>query len=415
MTGTSEAAQDFDPTAEPYRENPFDFFSWARDNAPVTYVPALQAWMVSRYEDVVRVLDDTDLFSSQESLPVIDRDNPPEVLDILSQGVPVRPTVVQLDPPQHARRRAIWRRMLRGARISAHKPQMYQLAQQLVDTFASHGKADLVEQFAQPFILQSVCALVGIPESDHERVDAADRFYIMLMAPNVDAATKYQAAQQYVDFDHYLLDLLQLRRRQPVDDMLTELTGLVDDPHEPFDAADALMLVRSVFAAGTHTPVHAISAALHNTLTDRVHWQRILADPSAIPSMIEEALRRDAPHRGLMRTTTRDTQLHDVRLPAGSIIFPMLGSANRDSQHFREPDSFQPTRDGVRTHVAFGHGPHDCVGEHLARTQARIAFEVLTSRLPDLRLAPGYVAAHQPDWFVWGLARLDVTFTPAHP
>jgi cytochrome P450 len=415
MTGTSEAAQDFDPTAEPYRENPFGFFSWARHNAPVTYVPALRAWMVSRYEDVIRVLDDTELFSSHESLPVIDRDNPPEVLDILSQGVPVRPTVVQLDPPQHTRRRAIWRRMLRGTRITAHKPHMYQLAQQLVDTFAGHGNADLVEQFAQPFILQSVCALVGIPEGDHERVGSADRFYIMLMAPNVDAATKHQAAQQYVDFDRYLLDLLQLRRRQPVDDMLTELTGLVDDPHEPFDTADALTLIRSVFAAGTHTPVHAISAALHNTLADRVHWQRMLADPSAIALMIEESLRRDAPHRGLMRTTTRDTQLHDVRLPAGSIIFPMLGSANRDSQHFREPDSFQPTRDRVRTHVAFGHGPHDCVGEHLARTQAHIAFEVLTSRLPDLRLAPGYIPAHQPDWFVWGLARLDVTFTPAHP
>lgn len=415
MTSRSEAAQDFDPMVEPYRENPFDFFSWARNHAPVIYVPALRAWMVSRYDDVVRVLDDTELFSSRDSLPIIDRDNPPEVLRILSGGVPVKLTVVQLDPPQHARRRAIWRRMLRGTRISALKPYMYQLAEQLVDTFARDGKADLVEQFTQPFILRSVCTLIGIPEGDHERVAAADRFYLNLMTPNLDAATKCQAAQQYLEFDRYLLDLVAQRRRRPADDMLTELTQLVDDPYEPFDAADAAMLVRSIVAAGTHTPAHAISAALLNTLSDRKHWERMLAAPSTIASMIEEALRRDAPHRGLMRTTTRDTELHGVHLPAGSIIFPMLGAANRDGQQFPEPDSFEPTRDAVRAHVAFGHGPHDCVGEHLARTQARVALDVLTRRLPDLHLPPNYVPVHQPDWFVWGLARLDVTFPLSRP
>jgi cytochrome P450 len=96
--------------------------------------------------------------------------------------------------------------------------------------------------------------------------------------------------------------------------------------------------------------------------------------------MVEETLRRDAPHRGLMRTTTRDTRLHGVDLPAGSIIFPMLGAANRVGNQFPQPDSFRPTREAERTHVAFGHGPHDCVGEHLARAQARAALDVVFPR-----------------------------------
>lgn len=129
--------------------------------------------------------------------------------------------------------------------------------------------------------------------------------------------------------------------------------------------------------------------------------------------MIEETLRRDAPHRGLMRITTCDTQLCGVALPAGSAIFPMLGSANRDGGHFPQPDAFRPARDAVRSHVAFGHGPHDCVGDHLARTQARIAIEALTQRLPQTHLAPEYVPAHLADWFFWGLTRLDVTFPAA--
>jgi cytochrome P450 len=252
--------------------------------------------------------------------------------------------------------------------------------------------------------------MVGIPDGDHERVAAGDRSFLALLVPNVDIATKKQAAEHYVEYDRYLLDLLEQRRSRPADDMLTELAALIDDPTEPFTVADVLMFIRGVFAAGTHTPADAISATLLNTLSDREHWERMVADPSVIPAMIEETLRRDAPHRGLMRLTTRDTQLHGVHLPAGSAIFPMLGSANRDGDHFDEPDAFRPARDGVRTHVAFGHGPHDCVGAHLARVQARIALNVLTSRLPALQLAPDFTPVHHSDWFFWGLDRLDVNF-----
>lgn len=412
--GESQSSADFDPFVESHRENPFAFFSWARDHAPVTYVPALGAWMISRYDDVVRVLNDTEVFSSQNSLGVLDRDNPPEVLEILSAAVPVAPIVVQYDPPDHELHRLLWRRLFRGARISALKPRTQQIAEDLVDAFAGDGRADLVGQFTRPHILRSMCALVGIPEGDHERVAAGDRSFLTLLVPNVDVATKKQAAEQYVDYDRYLFDLLDQRRSHPADDMLTELAALVDDPDEPFTVADVLMLIRAVFAAGTHTPADAVSATLLNALSDRGHWERMLADPSVIPGMIEETLRRDAPHRGLMRRTTRDTELHGVHLPAGSAIFPMLGAANRDGDHFDEPDTFRAARDGVRTHVAFGHGPHDCVGAHLARTHARIALNVLTSRLPALRLAPDFTPAHYPDWFFWGLDRLDVTF-PTSP
>ncbi|HZB33639.1 MAG TPA: cytochrome P450 [Streptosporangiaceae bacterium] len=405
---------EFDPFVEPHREDPFAFFSWAREHAPVTYVPALGAWMISRYDDVVRVLNDTEAFSSQNALARIDRDNPPEVLEILSAAEPIAPVIVQCDSPDHAPHRLLWRRLFRGARISALKPRMQKIAEELVDAFAGDGHADLVGQFSRPHILRSVCALVGIPEDDHERVAAADWAFLMLLVPNVDVATKKRAAEQYVDHDRYLLDLFDQRRARPADDMLTELVALIDDPDEPFTVADVLMLIRGIFAAGTHTPADAISATLLNTLSDREHWERMLADPSVIPGMIEETLRRDAPHRGLMRITTREIELHGVHLPAGSAIFPMLGSANRDGEHFAEPDAFRPARDGVRTHVAFGHGPHDCIGAHLARTQARIALTVLAGRLPDLHLAADFSPAHYQDWFFWGLDRLDVTWPRAH-
>ncbi|HEU5158144.1 MAG TPA: cytochrome P450 [Streptosporangiaceae bacterium] len=341
---------------------------------------------------------------------MLDRDNPPEVLEILSRTVPIAPVIVQYDGPDHAAHRLLWRRLFRGARVSALKPRMEQIAEELVDAFAGDGHADLVGQFARPHILLSMCAMVGIPEGDHERVTAGDRSFLTLLVPTFDVATKKQAAEQHVDYDRYLLGLLEQRRKHPADDMLTELAALIDDPDESFTEADVLMLIRGIFAAGTHTPADAISSTVLNTLRDRERWERMAADPSVIPGMIEETLRRDAPHRGLMRLTTRDIELHGVRLPAGSVIFPMLGSANRDGDHFDEPDTFRPARDGVRSHVAFGHGPHDCVGAHLARTHARIALNVLTSRLPGLRLAADFTPAHYQDWFFWGLDRLDVTF-----
>jgi cytochrome P450 len=131
--GRSQSSADFDPFAQAHRENPFAFFSWAREHAPVTYVSALGAWMISRYDDVTRVLNDVAGFSSQNALTMLDRDNPPEVLEILSKTVPIAPIIVHYDPPDHAPHRMLWRRLFRGTRVSALKPRMERLAEELVD------------------------------------------------------------------------------------------------------------------------------------------------------------------------------------------------------------------------------------------------------------------------------------------
>jgi cytochrome P450 len=140
-------------------------------------------------------------------------------------------------------------------------------------------------------------------------------------------------------------------------------------------------------------------------------YRRVVDDPArAIPRVTEEALRRDAPHRGLFRITTRDTELGGVALPAGTPLLLLFGSGNRDETVFGDPDAVDLDRANVRDHLAFGRGLHVCPGAPMARTEIRVALETLLRRLPNLRLAHDYEPTYIASYFFRGLERLDVTW-----
>jgi len=139
--------------------------------------------------------------------------------------------------------------------------------------------------------------------------------------------------------------------------------------------------------------------------------ERILADPArAIPKLTEEALRRDAPHRGLFRITTREVELGGTALPAGAPLLLLFGSGNRDETVFAGPDEVDLDRPNVRDHLAFGRGLHSCPGAPMARAEIRVALETLIRRLPGLRLADGYRPVYIASYFFRGLETLDVTW-----
>lgn len=400
----------FNPFVAPHRENPFPFFSWSRAQAPVTYVPDPGVWLVTRYGDVVSVLSDPARFSSTMSIPDIDRDNPPEVLRILSRTLPTGFGAVQVDPPQHAPLRAVWRRLMRVSRIKAIQPRAREIAEELVASFAADGHADLVEQFCKPFVQRVLGTFVGNPPADTPRVASWNEDFIALLTPAGGGADKQDAAARFVDYNNYLLELIDQRRRDPREDLISELV------HHPaassgqyLDTVGMLNIIRSAYAAGTNTPIDAIGNAVLNLLAEG-HWQRAGTDPAVIPALVEETLRRDSPHRGLMRVTTTDTELAGVHLPAEALVLPLLSSANRDETQFEAPDAFRPERPGMRRHVAFGHGIHLCIGAQLARVECRVALAVLTQRLPTLRLAEQFEPTHYPAWFFWGLETLHVTW-----
>jgi cytochrome P450 len=398
----------YNPLIPPQRDNPFPYYQWARAEQPVSYVPAMGAWMVTRYDDIRTVIRDPVRFSSRRAVPRPDEMCPPEVVDILAEGPAYGRMVLTEDPPDHEALRRVSTRLFSGRRIDALSPRIRETVDDLIDAFAGDGRAELVDQFNDQLANRVICMALGVPSSDTARVRAWSDSLVLLVNPFAAKEEQRAAAHEFVAYQHYIVDLIEARRREPQDDLISDVVRIDDLPGTPLPLEDLVVFVWSNHIAGLNTTRDTIGSALLSMLSDRQHWTRARVDPDIIPELFEETLRRDAPHRGLFRHTTQQVELGGVTLPAGTALYLLFGSANRDGTRFEAPDEFRPGRDDVRAHLAFGDGIHKCVGAYLARTEGRMALTGLVKRLPTLRFAPDFRPTYRADAFFRGLQRLDV-------
>ena len=403
----SAVSFDFNPMVSPYREDPHIFFRQARSR-PVALSPTIGAYMVSRYADVMTVLHDPTTFSSTETLPQL-YDNPPEaVAELRAGGVPQEGFVTNEDEPAHAHTRALFDIAVGGRRIRSLLPLMQQRADELIDNLGD-GPADLVSQYATPYVERIVNALVGFPIEDTERVRRWTTDFLVMMNPLAPLEDKVAAARELGDYTCYLQALIEERRAYPQDDMISVLVhgaegldGVSDDyVHSIVRAAGRI--------GGFETTRDLITATVLLTLQHPEVREGIGEHPlRTITSATEETLRRDAPVRGLFRTATREVELGGTLLPQGARLLLLFGSANRDETVFPDPDAVVLDRPNAHDHVGFGQGLHVCSGAPLARAETRIALETLFRRLPGLELAEDYRPDYTADYYFRSLASLRV-------
>lgn len=400
---------EFNPMTSPHRENPHLFYEAARKHG-ITFSRALGAYMVTRYADIKKVLDDPETFSSRAALPKI-YDNPPEVTEELrAGGVPETTMVVNEDEPEHRRFRRVFEAAFTPPRVRAMLPRMQQRANELIDAFGDN-RADLVADYAAPFVRTVIDTVIGFPEEDGDRIQAWTEDVDTLFNTLAPVENRVQAAKRLGEYTRYLQALIDDRRAKPREDLLSDLIhgtkgypGLEDDYVHNIVRGAARM-------AGFDTTRDAITAAALLILQDPPLRARLLGDPEGtIPKLVEEALRRDAPHRGLFRITTREVELGDTTLPQSSVLLLLFGSGNRDESLFPDPDDVNLDRPNVRDHLAFGRGIHSCPGAPMARTEIRVALETLLQRVPGLRLVDGYQPTYIASYFFRGLESLDVTW-----
>lgn len=403
------AAFDFNPMVSPHREDPHLFYRAARAR-PLTLSPSIGAYMVTRYEDLVTVLDDPDTYSSKAALPMIYA-NPPEVVAELEKGrVPETTMVVNEDEPEHVRFRRVFDAGFTGARVRAMLPTMRRRADELIDGF-TENRADLVVDYAVPFVQTVISAIIGFPPEDTEKIQAWTDDFVLLWNPLAPLEPRVEAARRMADYTRYLQALIDDRRADPREDLLSDLIhGANGFPGVP-DEYVHNMIRGAARVAGFDTTRDAITATMLVILQNPDVRDQVQADPArTIPKVTEEALRRDAPHRGLFRVTTRDTTLGGTELSAGSPLLLLFGSGNRDESVFPHPDAVDLDRPNVRAHLAFGRGLHVCPGAPMARAEIRVALEALIRRLPGLRLADGYEPTYIASYFFRGLESLDVVW-----
>ena len=398
-------------------ECPYPYYQRVREEAPVHQTP-LGFWAVSRYEDVLSVVRNPEVFSSLAQSNSFVTPPPPEVIEIAKQGYPRVNTLLSNDPPSHTQFRNLVNKAFLPKRVAQLEDSIRKIANDLIDAFINDGKVDLVEQFAVGVPLTVIADALGVDRADMPKFKKWSDDSVAPLSGMLTPERQIECAHSRIEFQKYMVDRVHEREANLRDDLLSDLVSARFDSGERagegMTMAEMLDVIAQLLVAGNETTTKLIAAATLMLIENPEQMAKVRADHSLIPNLVEEALRMEAPVQMLPRFTKEDVEVGGVAIPKGSVVMAMYGCANRDGAKYPNPDMFDIERDNARTQMAFGQGPHFCVGAALARSEARIAFELLLSRLNNIALASVDTPTHRElSMTLRGLTNLHLTFTPA--
>lgn len=393
-----------------------DVYRWLRENDPVHRDEKNGLWVISKYDDVGYVERQPELFCSGQGVRPAGGGGGADALSIVS-----------MDDPEHARQRRLVSRGFTPNRITQLMDHIRDIARELIGNVAARGQCDFVTDIAKPLPLIVIAEMLGLPIEDRDRL--ADWSDTMMAAEGAaeDDAIMQAAGQAWGEYIAYLAALLEERRASPRDDLISVLLSSADAGELSFDdsviasgqatfaglGADELLgFLVLLLVAGNETTRNGLSGGMLALSRNPEEKAKLLDDPSLVNSATEEILRYVSPVISFSRVVTRPTELRGRALAPGDVLLNLYPSANRDADVFEEPDTFSIERN-PNLHLAFGTGPHFCLGANLARTEIRILLEELYARLPDVHVPEGADAVRGPNTLVTTVQSLPVEFTPA--
>jgi hypothetical protein len=381
------AAFGFDPADPGFVSDPYPTYARLRAEAPVLLHEPSGLRFVSRHADVDAALRDRRfgrVFVPREPLEEM------RPFNLLNEH-----SLFDQEPPEHTRLRGLVSRVFTPRRVESLRQTVRAMAEQRVRS----GLRDLVADLAEPIPVAVIAELLGVPEADRHRLRPWSRAIVAMyeLEPGEGVAT--DAVRASIEFRAYLLELADLRRRSPGEDLLSGLAGvgLSDDEL----VATCVLLLN----AGHEATVNALGNGVLALLEHRGKWRRLVEDPSLVPDAVEELLRFDTPLQLFQRTALVDAEVAGVAVPAGERVALLLGSANRDPGAFSEPDRLDLAR-SPNPHLGFGAGIHFCLGAPLARVELQEQLGALVRLAPGLQLDGEPV--RRPGHVIRGLERLRV-------
>jgi cytochrome P450 len=382
------------------RRNPFPAYDRLRASSPVVHLAAFDLWMILDYDGVRRALADHVVFSSDLSY-VPGQGNPGEWF-------------LFFDPPRHTRLRALISKAFTPRVVADLEPRIREVSRQLLDAALAHGEVDVVEEFSGPLPMRVIAELLGIPAEDWPRYrrwsDAilaiANTFARGEATQRIFAEYRAVTEEMRVALPELIEQVLLTRP----DALLARLVEAEVDG-ERLTPREILGFVQLLLVGGQETTVNLINNALLCFLEHPEQFARLRVAPNLLPSAIEEVLRYRSPLQWMPRATAREVEVHGHVIPAGKLVLPVIGSANRDPRQFPEAGRFDITR-APNPHIAFGHGIHACLGAPLARLEARIALGDFLDRVKWFELAADGPWEPRQARSVHGPSRLPMRLTP---
>ncbi|MFI8852393.1 cytochrome P450 [Streptomyces sp. NPDC053499] len=360
-----------------------DAYARLRAEEPVTEVTLPSGdtgHLVSRYDDVRAVLADPRCSRAATVLP-----QAPKLTAVPFDAG----GLFTMDPPEHTRLRGLVSRAFTPRRVADLRPRITAMAGELADSMAAAGStADLNAAFAFPFPVAVICELLGVPYADRERFRTWSDAVLSLTAHTPEEMLRHKQALL-----GYLGNLVAEKRREPGEDLLSALVA-VRDEDGGLGERELLTLAMTLLIAGHETTVGVLGTSVFTLLRHPGRLGLVPKDDDGrdeLDELVEELLRiNPIGDGGPLRVTTEPVELAGRVLPANSAVIASICSANQDGARFADPDRFAPGRSADPAqppHLAFGHGPHYCLGAPLARAELAIALRVLATRFPDMRLA----------------------------
>jgi cytochrome P450 family 142 subfamily A polypeptide 1 len=416
MTSAEINAQDVDVDyleGPAWGEGAHERMHWLRRNAPIYWAPKSDLWVVSKFDDIVEISKDPQLYCSGQGI---------------RPRLPIRQALIDEDDPKHCRLRHTINRGFTPRRVKFLEGKFEQITRDAIDAVAQQGHCDFVESIAVPLPLILIAEMIGIPKQDHPRFhrwsDAMMRGEGNFDNPQIIAKAA-QAAQEYAI---YIKEIIEERRRKPQEDLISILVaaddagligefeldsieGMVAEEEQFLELAndELLMVLVTLMVAGNETTRNALSGSMEVLIRNPGIRDHLAARPELIPDAVEELLRYVSPVHSFARTATRDTELRGQRIEEGQRVLMLYPSGNRDEDVFEAPDEVRIER--KPQHLAFGIGHHFCLGANLARMELRVALRELLRRLPDMRFADSGPVI-EPHSLVRSCTRMEVLFTP---
>ena len=376
-----------------FRVDPYSVFAQMREHDPVFSQPGIDGetmiWFVTRHDDVAAVLLDDERFVRDPRLALTEDELAGSELPAPLQAIDNH--MLNRDGEDHRRLRRLVTKAFTPKVVEQLRPRIQAIADELLDAVETRGSMDLSAEYAFPLPITVIAELLGVPTADQRRFEEWSN---AIITPAIEPEALERFFGQMGEFVAYLTDLFAARRADPQDDLVSALLAARDES-DALTEEEVFGTVVLLIVAGHETTVSLIGNAVVNLLSHLDQLELVHADPSLIPAAVEEVLRYEGPvERTLNRWAATDVELRGQTIRRGEVVIAILGSADRDSERFPDPDRLDVQREDTR-HLAFGRGSHYCLGAPLARLEAEIALETLFRRLPNLRLA---VEPNQLEW-----------------
>jgi cytochrome P450 family 142 subfamily A polypeptide 1 len=376
-----------------YASQPFADFAWMREHAPAYWDAKNEVWALTRYDDVLAAEKDPRTFSSYTAPR-------PHGMHL--------PMMISMDDPEHTQRRKLVARGFTPRRVREHEATIRRICTGIIDKVAAKGECDFVWDIAAPLPLLLIADMLGFPEESYDDLLRWSDDLIRATTADPPPAVAEAGMNAMLDFREFQMGVIADRRANPQDDLVSILCHAEIDG-EMLDDESLVQESLLILIGGDETSRHVMTDGMLALLAHPDQMAILRAEPDAIDAGVEELLRWVTPIKNMSRTITREVELHGQTLHEGDQVILMYPSANRDASVFEDPDRFDVRRN-PNPHIAFGFGPHFCMGASLARLELKVMFSELLHRLPDLHLA-GDPMPRRSSNFISGPEAMPVAWT----